>query len=301
MAYKSSRRVDMGAVAMAPFVALQWRLLLLWMLALLLPVVIATLPLLQVLGGMLDHSVHAHAWALQFDGLMFSDVAPALLHRQGVLHGAAMASLLLTLLLLPWLNGMVVASGRAGRALGFGALLQGGLTEYGRMFRVLLWSLLPYAAAGYLVQMGLDRADDRSDAAVLESQAMAAQHVAWWVSGAVVVIAQAWVESARAAFIADAGLRSATVAMLRGLAQLVRRPLSTFFAYVLVTAVGFAVVMALGLVRVRMLAVGTQGLLFGFLLSQLIVVALGWMRIARLFALADVARSLGGSRRSSLS
>jgi hypothetical protein len=299
MAYKSSRRVDIGAVAMAPFMALQWRLLLLWMLVLLIPVVIAAWPLLQVLGGLLDHSVHAHAWAMQFDGLMFSDVAPALLHQQGVLHGAAMASLLLTMLLLPWLNGMVVASGRAGRALGFGTLMQGGLTEYGRMFRVLLWSLLPYAAAGYLVQMGLDRADDHGDAAVLESQAIAAQHVAWWVSGAVVVIAQAWVESARAAFIADTSLRSATVAMVRGLAQLARRPLSTLFAYMLVTAVGFAVVMALGLVRVRTQAVGTQGLLFGFLLSQLIVVALGWMRVARLFALANVARSLGGSRRSS--
>ena len=39
---------------------------------------------------------------------------------------------------------MVVASGRAGRALGFGHLLQSGLIEYGRMFRLMLWSLLPY-------------------------------------------------------------------------------------------------------------------------------------------------------------
>jgi len=300
MAYKSSRRVDLGALATAPFAAMQWRLLLLWMLALLLPTVIAALPLLQVLGGLLDHSVHARRWASQFDGVMFSDVAPALLHQQGVLHGAALASLLLTLLLLPWLNGMVVASGRAGRTLGFAALLQGGLTEYGRMFRLLLWSLLPYAVAGYLMQMGWNHADDRSDAVVLESQAMAAQHMAWWLSGVALLIAQAWVESARAAFIADVGLRSATVAMLRGLVQLVRRPFSTVFTYVLVTAIGFAIVMALGLARVRMLAVGTDGLLFGFLLSQLIVVALGWMRIARLFALADVARSLGGVRRSSL-
>jgi len=31
-----------------------------------------------------------------------------------------------------------------------------------------------------------------------------------------------------------------------------------------------------------------------------VVMALGWMRIARLFALADIGRSLGVARRSSL-
>jgi uncharacterized membrane protein len=301
MAYKSSRRVDLGAVASAPFVALQWRLLLLWMLVLLLPVAMAALPLMQSLGGLLDHSTHAHAWARQFDALMFGDVVQALGQQHGVLHGALMASLLLTLLLLPWLNGMVVASGRAGRALGFGALLQGGLSEYGRMFRLLLWSLLPYVTAFELVQLGLDRADDRADLATLESRAMLVQHIAWWLSGFVIVIAQAWMESARASFIADGGLRSATLAMVRGLMQLLRRPFSTLLTYLLVTLVGFAIALAIGLVRAHTLAVGTQGMLLGFLLTQLVVVTLGWTRIARLFALADVARSLGGpSRRSGL-
>lgn len=301
MAYKSSRRVDLAAVASAPFAALQWRLLLLWVVLLLLPVAVAALPLMQALGGLLDHSTHAHDWARQFDALMFSDVIPALGQQHATLHGALMASLLLALLLLPWLNGMVVASGRTGRALGFAQLLQGGLLEYGRMFRLLLWSLLPYAAAFGLVQLCLDKADDRVDLATLESQAMLAQHIAWWLSGAAVVIAQAWVESARAAFIADGGLRSATLAMLRGLGQLLRRPFSTLSSYLLITLLGFVIAMLLGWARVHTLAVGTHGLLLGFLLSQLVVATLGWMRTARLFALADVARSLGGpSRRSGL-
>ena len=51
MAYKSARRVDMGAVALAPFAALQWRLLLLWLLATLIATLVAALPLLQALGG----------------------------------------------------------------------------------------------------------------------------------------------------------------------------------------------------------------------------------------------------------
>lgn len=300
MAYKSSRRVDLGAVALAPFAALQWRLLLLWILATLIATSVAALPLLQSLGALLDHSTHAHEWARQFDGLMFGDVAVALSKQQAKLHGAGLASVLLMLLWLPWLNGMVVASGRAGRSLGFGPLLQGGLAEYGRMFRLTLWSILPYALAGLLVQWGLDWADDRSDVATLQSQADKAQHIAWWAAGIVIVLTQAWVEAARASFIADVGLRSATVAMLRGLLQLLRRPLSTLLAYLLITALGFAIALAFGLLRAHTVSVGAHGLLWGFLLTQLVVVALGWMRIARLFALADVGRSLGLGRRSSL-
>jgi len=299
MGYKSSRRVDLGAVFAALFSALQWRLLLLWVLLLLLPVAVATLPLLQSLGALLNHSTHARAWAQQFDMMMFGDVLRALGNQHATLHGALAASLLLALLLLPWLNGMVVASGRAGRALGFGSLLQGGLAEYGRMFRLLLWSVLPYVAAGYLVQLGLDRADDAADAAVLESRAIAAQHMAWWWAGAVIVLVQAWMESARAAFIADASLRSASLAMVRGLGQVLRRPFSTLFVYLLVTSIGFALAFSLGLARAHTLSVGTQGLLLGFAVSALVVVAMGWTRIARLLALAEVARSLGGARRSS--
>ncbi|WP_430388412.1 hypothetical protein [Dyella sp. 20L07] len=300
MAYKSSRRVDLGAVARAPFNAMQWRLLLLWVLLSLLPTLVAALPLLQSLGGLLDHSTHASAWAREFNMMMFGDVAQALGQQRNTLHGALLVSLLLMLLLLPWLNGMAIASGRAGRALGFGGLLQGGLVEYWRMFRLQLWSLPVYALAAYLAQLGFDRADDHADLAVLESQATAAQHLAWWFTGLVVVIAQLWLESARAAFIADSGLRAATVAMWRGLNQLLRRPFSTLLTYLVISAVGFAIVLALGLARIHTLAVGTEGLLLAFLLSQLIVMTFGWMRIARLFALADIARSLGGSRRSGL-
>jgi hypothetical protein len=298
MAYKGSRRVDASAVALAPFAAFQWRLLLLWMLATLIATLVAALPFLQSLGALLDHSTHAHAWARQFDGLMFTDVAVALSHEHATLHGAMLASALLMLLWLPWLNGMAVASGRAARALSFGGLLQGGLTEYGRMFRLMLWSALPYALAGFLVQMALDKADDRGDLATLQSQADAAQHIALWAAGVVVVLVQAWVESARASFIADVGLRSATVALVRGLLQVLRRPFSTLLVYLLLTSVGVAIALGFGLLRVHTLAVGTTGLLWGFVLSQLVVAGLGWMRVARLFALADVGRSLGMGRRS---
>ncbi|WP_343126319.1 hypothetical protein [Dyella sp. C9] len=300
MAYKSSRRVDALALLRALPSAMQWRLLLLWALMLLLPVIVVAVPLLQSLGELLDHSVHARGWARQFDLLMMTDVGQVLGREHALLHGAATASLLCALLSLPLLHGMVVASGRSGRTLGFGALLQGGLVEYGRMFRLQLWALLPYAAAGYLLQVGLDHAADRADLAVLESQAMAAQHLAWCFGGLVMLVALLWVESARAAFIADGGLRSATLAMGRGLMQVLRRPFSSLLVFVLVSLPGLAIALGLGLVRAHTLAVGRHGLLLAFVLTQLVVASLGWMRIARLYALTEIARSLGGSRRAGL-
>lgn len=298
MAYKNSRRVAFGALLGAPFAALQWRLLLLWVLLMLLPAVAVGLPLLHALGGLLDHSVHTDAWGRQFDAMMFGDTVRELSSSSGALTGAFFAALAITLLLTPLLNGMIVGSGRAGRPLGFGHLLQSGVVEYGRMFRLMLWSLVPYAAAAFLVKTGMNLLDDKIDVAMLESQAASAKHLTALLLGLVIVLAQVIVESGRAAFIADTGLRSATVAIGRGVMQLLRRPFSSLLGYVLITAIGFGIAFTLGVARAHTTAVGGLGLLLAFLLSQLVVAVIGWTRIARLFALAEVARSLAGGRRA---
>jgi len=227
---------------------------------------------------------------------MFGDVVRGLSASSGAVHGTLFAGLVLTVLLSPLLDGMVVGSGRAGRPLGFGHLLQSGVVEYGRMFRLMLWSLVPYGIAGWAAKTVMDGLQDKTELAVLESQAQASTH--WMLALAVlcVVLAQVIVESGRAAFIADVGLRSATKGIWRGLWQLLRRPFSSLFAYLLVTVVGFGIAFALGVVRANTTAVGS-GLLLGFLLTQLAVAAIAWTRTARLFSLAEVARSLGGGRR----
>ena len=296
MAFKNSRRVSLGALLGAPFAALQWRLILLWTLLMLLPALVAAVPLMSALGAMLNHSVHADAWARQFDAMMFGDVVRGLSTSGVAVRGGMAAGVLLTVLLSPLLDGMVVGSGRAGRPLGFGHLLQSGVVEYGRMFRLMLWSLVPYGVAGWAVKTSMEALQDKTEAMVLEAQAQASTH--WMLALAVlcVVLAQVIVESGRAAFIADVGLRSATRAIWRGLWQLLRRPFSSLFAYLLVTVVGFGIAFALGVARAHTTAVGS-GLLFGFLLTQLAVAALAWTRTARLFSLAEVARSLGAGRR----
>jgi len=110
------------------------------------------------------------------------------------------------------------------------------------------------------------------------------------------VLAHAMVDSARAAFIVDPGLRSATRALGRGLMQLLRRPLGTLLSYVIVGAIGSAVALAFGVARLQTTAVGLGGFLLALLFTELAVLAVGWMRVARLFALAAVGRSLVSRR-----
>jgi hypothetical protein len=295
----ASRRVDFGAAARAPLMAMQWRLLLLWILFLLLPTAVVSMPLWRALSGLLDHSVHAQAWAAQFSPLMFGDTMSALSDSAGWFNGVALFGLLLTVLLSPFLNGMVIGSGRAGRVLGFSHLLQCGIVEYGRMFRLMLWSILPYAVMAALIGVVFHAVDGIESKAVLESKVDNVSHIAIGVAVLLFVLAQAIVESGRAAFIADNGLRSATRAFGRGFMQLLRRPFSTLLCYLLISLVGYAIALALGVGRVHTTAIGVGGLVLAVLLAQLVVLVLGWVRVARLFALAEVARSLSSSRRGS--
>lgn len=292
MATNMSRSAGLGTMFSTMMAAVQWRLLLLWLLIMLIPATIVALPLRNMLGGLLDNSVHAPEWAQHFNATMFGDVIFGLADNMQWLGTATTLALLLTLLLSPFINGMIVGSGRAGRALGFAALLQSGFVEYGRMFRVMLWSLLPYAVVVGIASMGMHMASKHAERAVLESQADTYQSIAHWVLLIVFVLAQLIVESARAAFIADTGLRSATRALGRGFRQVCRRPLWTVVFYLVITLIGLLLAALFGVARIHVTAYGALGFLLALLLSQLIVLAIGWMRTARLFALAEVARSV---------
>ena len=293
MAYNNARRVDMGAVFRALFTAIQWRLLLVWLLLLIIPTLVVALPVWGTLSELLDHSVHADGWARQFDAMMAGDVVHLVSDHAGGLTAAAIAGTVVTLLLSPWLNGMIVGAGRSGRIPSMGEHLHNGLSMYGKMFRLLLWSALLYAGAAWLVSHGMDFADKHDEQAVLKSQGDRWQHSVYWLIGVLFVLVHAIVDSARSAYIADPSLRSATIALVRGFLQLLRRPLSTLFAYVLISAIGYALMLLLGMLRIQVSAASWLGLIGGVLLVQLLSAVIGWAQAARLFALAEVARSLG--------
>lgn len=291
-----TKRSALASLATGVVGGLQWRLMLLWVLVTLLPTLVVSLPMAATLDNLLGYSVHADEWAAHFNGLMFADVTGALQRDNHWTGAAFFAGVILTLAMSPFLSGMVVASGRAARALSFGALLQGGATEYGRMLRLLILSLLPYGlfAAGFA---GLSSVvDDKTDAAVLQSSADMLAHVAMAVAALLFVIAQCVVESARAAFIADITLRSAFRALGRGFMQFVRRPFATLLVYLVITLVGMVLATLVASWRGHTTAVGSQALV-AFLIVQLGVVVLAWMRTSRLLALAGVAQVTAHRRR----
>jgi len=293
----ASSRSGLRAFGHALRAALQWRLLLLWILAMLIPTAIVALPLWASLRHLLDHSVHSTQWATHFDALAMSDVY---IHARG-LSGVAVVSLIATLLLSPLLTGMAVTAARASRKSefgeptfgepAFGELLRGAAHAYWPLLRLLLLALLPFGAAAAIGAVGLVFVTGLATHSVLQTQADNNRQIVVIVLAVLLALAHAVVESGRAQFAVDPSLRSAWRALWRGAGVVLRRPFATFGMYVGVSCVGYALALGLAILRVRTTAVGWSGFILALALTQLITAALAWQRTARLFALMDVART----------
>lgn len=286
---RTSRRGGLGAALAALKSSLQWRLWLLWILATLLPTLLVATPLWATLQAQFGHSPYATEIAagqnvpLLLQGLM--EIAEHLGWLGASLGGAT----LLMLLLSPWLSGMVVASLRAGRRLGFGELVHGGLSEYWRMLRMLLWSAIPLGIAlaiGGGVMAALRKGTEH---AILASEVDDAARTGLIVAVVLFVLAHATVEAGRGWLGADRGLRSVIRAWWRGLKLLLRRPLATLLVYLVASIAGYGLAMLLAWLRVRVDGVGMGAFALSFLLGQAIVAMLAWGRIARLYGMADLA------------
>lgn len=273
--------------------ALQWRLLLWWTLLLLLPAFVATLPVWQILSANLDYSVHAARLAERLDMLAIADLAGVARERQ-ILGAGAIVALALTLLLSPLLSGMSVAAARAPQRLRFIPLLAAGAAEYGRMFRMLVWAAIPLALAGAASGAAFGHAAKVAGSAILETDAQQASRLALALTALLLVLVHASIDAGRALLGAEPRRRSACLAWWGGVKLLVRRPLAVLGSYLVITVAGLAVAALVALWRIQVPALGAGGTVAAFLLAQLAVLALGWMRGARLFALMALARDHAG-------
>lgn len=278
---------------------LTWRVLVLWALLSLLPAAIVALPLAAWLGKWLDHSVYAATWAHHLDDLMITDLMFKLGRDGDFLGGLALMGTLLAFFLSPFLTGMYVASARAGRVLGFGDLIGGGLREYGRMLRMLLLTVVVMAIAVSIGGLAMDAASNHADQATLESSANFGYKLALALMGILLIIAHATVESGRAQFAADPTLHSAFRGWWRGIKQMFKRPLSTFGIYLVVTAIGLLLFALVAALRGRIIGFNLPMLTLGFLVTQIGVMVLAWMRGARMLGLAGLAEGRGRSAASS--
>jgi hypothetical protein len=284
-------RFGIGRALRAAGAALQWRLLLWWALLLLLPALAAALPVWQMLSASLDRSVYAGQLAARLDMIAIGDLVGSIAERWGPALGAGgLVALVLTLLLSPLLSGMTIAAARAPARLGMSALLAGGAQEYGRMLRMLVWAAIPLGIAGALAGAAFHAAGNTAATAVLESDAVHASRVATLVAALLLLLVHATIDAGRALLGSERRRTSAVLAWWGGVKLLLRRPLALLGSYLVITALGLAIAALLALARLQVPALGAGGTVAAFLLTQLTVLALGWMRSARLFALIALAR-----------
>ena len=283
-----------GSLAAARAAMLEWRLLLLWVLLSLLPALLMALPFWRLLGASLDYSVYAPALAQELDMVALTDVVH-LYGRSGAAVPISLAlAVALTLLLSPFLTGMAMSAARAEARHDFGGLVAGGLREYPRMARMLAVALLPLVAAAFFGSAAQGMAERYSETALLASNAALAGLAATIVMSVLLVLAHASIDCGRAVLALDRRRRSAFKAWWQGSKLLLRRPLAVLDAYLPLTVLALVVAALLTLARVHLPRVDGAGFIAAFVLTQLVVLVLAWMRTARLFALIDLARRLNG-------
>ena len=278
-------------VLQAARAALQWRLLLWWAVLLLLPTVVAALPVWELLSASLDHSVYAARLAERLDMIAYADILHGARDQYAPALGAgSLVALVLTLLLSPLLAGMALAAARAPAPLGSGALLATGAQAYPRMARMLAWSVVPLGLAGLAGSSAHHLAGQIAETALLETDAERAAHLALLATIVLLVLAHATIDVGRAMLATDRRRTSAIGAWWRGCAELARRPLALLGTYLGITAAGLALAAVLAFARVHVPALGTAGTAGAVVLAQLVVLVIGWMRMARLFALTALLR-----------
>jgi hypothetical protein len=270
--------------------ALQWRLLLLWLILLLIPTVMMTLPLWQIISSQLSPVINSGALAHHITMNAINDIMYVMGVNKLLLQAAGMGAFIFTLLLSPFLSGAIVTAARAPSPLPMGKLVHGGIAEYWRMFRMLVWAIVPLGIAGAIGGGMMHWADTFAETAILESSADCAANVAMVVMLVLLVIADASVDAGRAQFVNSTSRRSAIKAWWKGFMMVVKHPLSTLGFYVAFTLVGLVLVAVFGLLRINLDHVNKIGFIVGLMLTQLIVLSTAWMKSARIFALAAASK-----------
>jgi hypothetical protein len=268
--------------------ALQWRLMLIWLMAVLLPTALLALPIWSSLSPLLDNSVRAPELARALDGVAFTDMVAELRRNAVSLQAGGIAALVLTLLLSPFLTGAIVTAGRAQQRATLRELCAGGVAEYPRMFRMLLWAVVPLGVALALGGALADAAETYAGKAVQEADAARWQLAATVAAALLVALANLTLDAGRAQLAIDRRRTSAVKAWWWGVKLLLRRPGAMLGAYALLTVAGLLLAALLAVARLNVAGSNALLLLAAFLLAQLIALAMAWMRAARLFALMSL-------------
>jgi hypothetical protein len=151
--------------------------------------------------------------------------------------------------------------------------------------------VIPLALAGILAGAAFKIAGKTAESAILESDAEQASHLALIAAVVVFALVHATIDAGRALLANERRRRSAIVAWWGGVRLMLRRPLTLLGVYVVVTGLGLLLAALLALARLHVPALGAGGTIGAVVLTQLVVLVLGWMRSARLFAMMALVRA----------
>ena len=272
----------------------QWRLLLLWVVAMLVPTVIAMLPVSGFLGQMLDQWPRAKEVVASIDGATLVELLRQLGENgaRTAIGGGLIAASLVLLLIAPALAGAALAVARSDEPLRFTALLRGAGESYGKMLRLgALVALIPLGLAAIPAGIAFKLSSKASEKAVLESQAERGLRLALIVAAVAYFLAQLTLDAARAHLAAQPERRSAFLAWWNGVKLLFRQPLKTLGLGAATSIVGLGLAAFLMVLRLRVVQGGVGGVLLAFALAQLSVAAVGWYRASRIVGLAELVRA----------
>ena len=263
----------------------QWRLLLLWALALALPTLLTSLPIFISLNQALGNSLSGAKLLDGMDLAVLVDVMSGMT-AQGYSPASGLSGFIVFLLLLPWLGGTLVAVARSDRPLYFGELALAGWREYGRMLRLWIWALVPLAIA-MVVGAGLMKwASSHAAKQVLEADADLGRKLALGATLLLMLFVGATLDAARARFARELHRRSAVKAWWAGFKDVLCRP-RWWLIYLLITIIGLVVAALFAWARVQLAPTAGWSFTVDLLLAQCVTMALVWARAARVVAFAD--------------
>ena len=268
--------------------ALDFRLLLFWLAASMLPTLLVALPLAGILSEVLDFSAYVDRLAQRLDLDALSALSNAYQRSEVAIQTNVTLAWLCTLLLAPMLTAMAAAIFTASEKLATRTLITNALMHYGRWFWLHLSAfvlyLLGFAIAAVIAVSAEIQVEEYVDAHSFGNM----QIVSWLLALLIVLMTHFFVEIARAEYVLDARLRFPPSAFLRALArgQILRR----IAGYLLVCGIGIGALLLLLLLRQRMSGASLVARLGTMLLAQCSVAALAWMRNARIFVLSAIAQ-----------
>ena len=269
--------------------ALDFRLVLFWLVASLIPTLLVALPLAGILRDVLDFSAYSDALAQRLNLDALSALGAAYQRSELAIQTNVTLAWVCTLLCAPMLTALAAALFMASDKSPWSRLWLTGLSDYGRWFWLHLSAFLVYLLGFGTAAIVAASAEIWVEEYVNANSFAKVQIVSWLAAVLIALITHFFVEIARAEYILDTRLRFPPRAFLRALSR--RQLLRRFSGYLIVCSAGTSLLLLLFVLRQRLGGASLAAMGLTLILAQCSVAAIAWMRTARLFVLAELAES----------